>query len=384
MNVNDLTTELASAENFMHTRGYAAYAQIIAAGRVAGTQTDDAAAVVREVGIALAGQVRPERTWATDSNATEDMYDQVWDKIAQDRTPRGLESAMAVCDVLASRGALPALRLAIGGGHIAVAQIHPLADALQLFRSSPRSLTDSWTVLLHEYIARDGDVIADAAASEYLDRVRDSGHPLGALPTELLSCEKSPFSEAVGAVPNENSFAELLPTFAQAEVEATERQRRALIAPFEIRLEADMNSQAEGYYISFEKPIAPDAVTGRNLHALSIPPMSGPTPPTVRRVEFSDVCRIQHGSAALGGAYGDRLGAAYGRLASWRSIGALADCWDKELDVANIRQLAEQCHWYLFDGTSWFHSYITMWNVGIAALHPRGYTMSVVAATDTD
>jgi Family of unknown function (DUF6183) len=53
--------------------------------------------------------------------------------------------------------------------------------------------------------------------------------------------------------------------------------------------------------------------------------MNGPKRPTVERVPVAEACRLLQLQAAIGGAYLRGLGQAYGRLAKWQCIAALAD-----------------------------------------------------------
>lgn len=100
------------------------------------------------------------------------------------------------------------------------------------------------------------------------------------------------------------------------------------------------------------------------------------TPSTPTRV-----WRILFAAAANGGAYNRGEGVGYGRLAAWRSLGAL--CGATEVDtIAAITRRANVAHWFTFSAdTSWFER--IAWDLGIFAI-TSDPSVSVLAATDTD
>lgn len=86
-------------------------------------------------------------------------------------------------------------------------------------------------------------------------------------------------------------------------------------------------------------------------------------------------------AAAEGGAYGGDRGNAEARLATFTSLAAF--CHGGPLvDVASVVALAEQCRWWLWEGTGWFGN--VAWDFGGACLRPDGITLVAHAATDTD
>lgn len=87
-------------------------------------------------------------------------------------------------------------------------------------------------------------------------------------------------------------------------------------------------------------------------------------------------------AASTGGAYNSGGYGAYGRLAAWHSLAALAGAAeDSTAEEAEARVRA--CGWYSFDArTEWFEG--VAWDVGLAALSPDGLRLAVLAATDTD
>ncbi|MFE5549561.1 DUF6183 family protein [Streptomyces sp. NPDC056534] len=78
--------------------------------------------------------------------------------------------------------------------------------------------------------------------------------------------------------------------------------------------------------------------------------------------------RVLFAAASAGGAYNSGSYGAYGRLAAWRSLGALAGSPESSTFGA-IEARARECIWHGFSaGTEWFAR--VAWNIGLAALSP--------------
>lgn len=75
------------------------------------------------------------------------------------------------------------------------------------------------------------------------------------------------------------------------------------------------------------------------------------------------------------------LGTAAGRLAAFVTLSAFVD-GSPLVDVVGLAARAEQCRWWLWEGTGWFGN--VAWDFGGACLRPDGITLVVHAATDTD
>lgn len=86
-------------------------------------------------------------------------------------------------------------------------------------------------------------------------------------------------------------------------------------------------------------------------------------------------------AAAQGGAYGGDRGNAEARLAAFTSLAAFCD-GGPLVDVPKVAATAEQCRWWLWEGTGWFGN--VAWDFGGACLRPDGITLVAHAATDTD
>lgn len=310
--------------------------------------------------------------------------------------PAVLPILVDICHRLAARGLLHVLRSI--GYHLA--RNHSLADVVDIFhREEPRAALESWTVLLHEYVARGHDLSDDPAVGRYLAAVRESGHPLAVLPARLVEGEPP----ALGAISTDYVEPPLPPLIANglrpaglerrfegAVVVTHPPQRRALLAPYEYWIAIEMNARVDAEVVRFDEPIDVVHVDVESLHRLSIASMSGLTPPILRRVSVSKACIQLQSKAAHGGTYGGPLGEAYGRLAKWRCVAALADV-DLRFDqirqradlVETIMRQAQRCAWWMFWETRWFYDSELDLGGGLAVLRDGGRTLAVVAATET-
>jgi hypothetical protein len=92
--------------------------------------------------------------------------------------------------------------------------------------------------------------------------------------------------------------------------------------------------------------------------------------------------RVLFAAASTGGAYNSGSHGAYGRLAAWQSLAALAGC-PEGASAAEVEAQVTACAWHGFDaGTKWFEQ--VAWDIGLAVLSPDGRRLAVLAATDTD
>ncbi|MEV7024283.1 DUF6183 family protein, partial [Kitasatospora sp. NPDC093558] len=71
---------------------------------------------------------------------------------------------------------------------------------------------------------------------------------------------------------------------------------------------------------------------------------------------------------------------AYGRLAAWRSLAALAGA-PQDATPAEVERRAAACVWYGFQAwTEWFNC--DSWDFGFLTLSPDRTRLAVLAATD--
>ncbi|SNT63390.1 hypothetical protein SAMN05421812_11583 [Asanoa hainanensis] len=92
--------------------------------------------------------------------------------------------------------------------------------------------------------------------------------------------------------------------------------------------------------------------------------------------------RVLFAAASTGGAYNAGAHGAYGRLAAWRSVAALAGA-PVDASVAEVDQVAHAAAWYQFGARNdWFEQ--VAWDVGLVAVTADRRRIAVLAATDTD
>jgi hypothetical protein len=92
--------------------------------------------------------------------------------------------------------------------------------------------------------------------------------------------------------------------------------------------------------------------------------------------------QVLFAAASTGAAYNSGLRGAYGRLAAWQSLGALAGA-PQNAPFAETEALVQQSTWYGFEAdTKWFEQ--VAWDIGLVALAPGRRGLAVLAATDTD
>ncbi|MFE4869857.1 DUF6183 family protein [Streptomyces sp. NPDC056682] len=92
--------------------------------------------------------------------------------------------------------------------------------------------------------------------------------------------------------------------------------------------------------------------------------------------------RVLFAAASTGGAYNSGSYGAYGRLAAWQSLAALAGSAEGA-SAAEVEAHVLDCVWYGFGAdTKWFEQVAR--DIGLAALSPGRQRLAVLAATDTD
>jgi hypothetical protein len=367
---------------------------------------EELTAAHRELCLALAERMRADRSlgdYGVDRRhglAEEaQMFDSIVFRFA--RKPGADVAAMLidVCHRLAARGVDHPLRRTVYW----MAQTHSIVDVLDLFRRGDhRAPQESWTVLLHEYVAWGNDLSADETVTRYLAMVKESDHRLGILPARLVEGELPPPSStseisdgiehAPTSVPEQPSQPDIGRVFDDSVVLTRAWERRDLVAPYRSWLDQDMNARADGAVVRFDRPVGLGDVKAATLARLSIESMSGPTPPVLRRISVPRACQEIQIHAGQGGAYDGGLGHAYGRLAKWQCIAALAGVSDLRFlhsadmspnTVVTVLQRAEACAWWRFHGTWWFWN-ADGWGGGFAVLRPEGRTLAVSAAADID
>ncbi|MFC4048834.1 DUF6183 family protein [Actinomadura syzygii] len=226
-----------------------------------------------------------------------------------------------------------------------------------------------------------------SAAADFAERLRAAGHPLAGLPLRAAPAERDhrlPRHPGTARPVWSRPGADAPPADGPADpgVTAVELDwpdaRRALSA--HRAWVSDDGDGTEARLFRLDGTLAPGDFGGSVLRVLGLESAGGAFAET-RRVTTPDVLWTLFGGAASGSAYGPGLCGAYGRLASWESLAALAGL--EPDDQAAVERAADQCAW-VFYTSDWHLQVHPSMDVGIAALRPDGRTVAVVAATDSD
>ncbi|MGW1614709.1 DUF6183 family protein [Streptomyces sp. NPDC002285] len=103
---------------------------------------------------------------------------------------------------------------------------------------------------------------------------------------------------------------------------------------------------------------------------------------TVSALRPQRAWRTLFAAASAGGAYNHGEYGAYGRLATWRSLGAASGSAEGA-SFDTVENDVKNTDWYDFSADSaWFEH--VAWNIGLVAVSSRRRRLAVLAATDTD
>jgi hypothetical protein len=230
----------------------------------------------------------------------------------------------------------------------------------------------------------------------FVRRLRERGHPLGALPAYRLPAEERVRFPTYGA------RAVAYPAFEPPVVEAVRRTgsanappardvttpRAAALIPAAVAAWAGhSNGRHEARVFRFARDLAPTKLGPALLLSLR--------PACLFRADVGSVAcwPIGHqeafaalfGAAANGGAYPSGLNGAYGRLAAWQSVAGLLGPTDLEGPeaVTGLAEAMGRAKWVWFSARgAWFDG--VAWDLGLAVLRPDRRTLALLAATDTD
>jgi Family of unknown function (DUF6183) len=253
-------------------------------------------------------------------------------------------------------------------------------------------------------VLRHGEV-RDPGALDVAGRLRAAGHPLAVLPLFLLDPERQltlpsyhyrggsaalPYGPYQQAAPP-GSTADPLPGPAEDVTDAAASQ---LIRTAVEGWVTDSRGAAEARVFRFGPVLAPAMLAGASLAALPLEALAGDPAPEIaeRKAASADVFRILFAAAASGGAYGEGLGGAYGRLAAWQSLAGLVGAAEPGAGGAaepgaggidSVAVAASATRFLLFSARSRWYRQVA-WDIGIAALRPGSRTLAILTATDTD
>jgi Family of unknown function (DUF6183) len=248
--------------------------------------------------------------------------------------------------------------------------------------------------LLQEMVLRGVNVAAHPAAVRLAERMRATGHPLAILPLTLmdLECEVGVWLPAydksrwVGSAEQPSSP----PTPARSHADSGPTTSTSIATPrFYHPIAAavrnwqeESNGRVEARAFEFDRPLTQDEMRVTLLMALNLEALRGATEEQIalRPGDLQEVFGDLFSTASLGGACNLGLSGAYGRLAAWESLAAMAGAPDGA-SIEEVGSLAQRCTWGFFGAKSeWFCG--DMWDFGLVALRPDGRSLAVLAATD--
>ncbi|MEV3873279.1 DUF6183 family protein [Streptomyces sp. NPDC049906] len=244
-------------------------------------------------------------------------------------------------------------------------------------------------LLLRRAVVEDMPGIADGATWPHR-----SQHPLGWLPLTLSDLERNadlprygirvsshalPFGPSEDREPAVLTDARIPSAEETTTPAATTAMGRAVAGWTETsngRIEARVFGLAE----PLDAESVPTALLTLGLECLRGAGKEAPLSADVRPP--AQAWRVLFAAASTGGAYNSACYGAYGRLAAWQSLAALAGSPEGST-VAEVEAQVLDCVWHGFGAdTRWFDQ--VAWDIGLAALSADRRRLAVLAATDTD
>ncbi len=240
-----------------------------------------------------------------------------------------------------------------------------------------------------EALLRDLPVGEVAGACQPWEQLRQERHPLAWLPLVLTDAEalvqdvlpmitRGGSGYSAPEQPVRRSRAIAIPGLSVVEV-AVSPERSAEIRAAVAGWEAESGGSVElREFTVTPRLVALDASV---VAALELSCLRGAAEIASESIGVAPAFRSLFCAATNGGAHGGGLGGAYGRLAAWRSLGALAGVAPSASAEVAL-EIARKCQWLSFFAPGWFQD--VAWDLGLAALRPDGVSIAVLAATDTD
>ncbi|MET8671970.1 DUF6183 family protein [Streptomyces albidoflavus] len=249
--------------------------------------------------------------------------------------------------------------------------------------------------LVHELVLRGVAVDEEPGIARWASSPHWRYHPLGWLPLTRSGMEDGadlpsyslrgsshamPYGPSEG-VPYRGTGGARVPSAA----EVTTPQLAAALSSAVANWAEESNGVVEARVFDLAGPPADEAVPA-TLLTLGLESLAGAgrkkAALSVSACPPGQAWRVLFAAASTGGAYNSGSHGAYGRLAAWQSLAALAGVVDGA-GAAEIEARAAECAWFGFDArTDWFEQ--VAWDVGLAALSPDRRRLAVLAATDTD
>ncbi|MFG3149685.1 DUF6183 family protein [Streptomyces sp. M41(2017)] len=348
-------------------------------GRVA--QGD--AAFAADLGIALA------RTYGTGEQIWQQrsVFDHLLRLLATTAGPENVTQALR----LASSDEVTSRKLDRYTASL-LASSHEATDLVAAFTG--RASEELRACLVHELVLRGVFVEDTPGIAGWATSPHWSHHPLGRLPltrsdveghADLPSYSIRGSSHAMPYGPSESRE---LTVIADARIPSAEETTTQPAAEAMGRAVAnwseESNGRIEARVFGLAEPLDAESVPTALL-TLGLECLQGAgkkVPLSVAVSPLSEAWRVLFAAASTGGAYNSGSYGAYGRLAAWQSMAALAGSPDGSI-VAEVEAHALDCLWHSFGAdTKWFDQ--VAWDVGLAVLSPDRRRLAVLAATDTD
>lgn len=252
---------------------------------------------------------------------------------------------------------------------------------------------------LQEVVLRGhGEALAnDPRAQRFQATLAKSGHPLASMPLELLQTEREAPSymplygdkglgRAIDTLASGTMSIRTIPPPADGAAVRTTRiddtattdRMQAAVRPW-----ADGKSgKVEAKLFSLAPALQGGALGSWLLRALPLDSTNGVARLDCSRTGVEGVFGPLFSAASNGGAYSSGLGGAYGRLATWTSLGALIGA-PADASIADINALTAKSTFLTYRAPGpWFHD--VAWDFGVIVLRPDGTTVAVLAATDNE
>ncbi|MER6200251.1 DUF6183 family protein [Streptomyces sp. NPDC001586] len=248
--------------------------------------------------------------------------------------------------------------------------------------------------LVHELVLRGVAVAETPGVAGWATSPHWRHHPLGRLPLTLSDVEGVPDLPRYGprgsshSIPFGPSESRALVKAAGAHVpsaeEATTEASATAMARAVANWAEESNGRIEARVFDLTAPLDP-VFLPNTLLALGLECLRGAGGKAALSVSVlapDQAWAVLFAAASTGGAYNSGSFGAYGRLAAWQSLAALAGC-PEDAAVGEVEARVRDCVWHGFDaGTKWFEQ--VAWDIGLAALAPDRRRLAVLAATDTD
>jgi len=251
------------------------------------------------------------------------------------------------------------------------------------------------TPLIQECVARGANFDGIGSIKTYWELLGAKKNPLAWLPLHRLAIEKlivfptysrhgsvetSPGTSVSGKLPEQHSDDDAGKPFSAISLPVDSAAVGSCVRMWK----ANSNGKLETKLFESSSDILPGDISRRQLLSLQLECLAGAKPQDVKVevVKAEAVFAQLFSAAAMGGAYSHGEKGAYGRLAAWQSLAALAGVGAGG-KVDDISKVALQSRWWSLSSTSaWFHN--IAWDFGIVCLRPDRRHLAVLAATDED